>query len=97
MDSLVLMSSMLLPCSIIPSSLRNKSLGLAMDRCIIISSTGEPRSSMGELMIRRISTRREVAALVLLCFNPIFFMPIHIQILSVERLDRVGSGSVSVG
>jgi len=48
-------------------------------------------------MIRRISTRREVAALVLLCFNPIFFMPIHIQILSVERLDRVGSGSVSVG
>lgn len=80
-----------------PSSSKNKNLELAMDRCITTSSTGEPRSSMGELMIRRISTRREVAALVLLCCNPFFSMPIHIQILSVERLDRTRSDSVSVG
>ena len=96
MDSLVLMSSMLLPCSIIPSSLKNKSLELAMDHCITISSTGEPRSSMGESMRRRMSTRKEVAALVLLCCN-LFFMTIYTQILSVEHLDWAESGSVSVG
>ena len=73
MGSLILMSSMLSPCSTMPSFLKNKNLELVMDRYITTSSTGEPRSSMGELMIRRISTRREVAALVLLCCNPLFF------------------------
>jgi len=47
-------------------------------------------------MRRRMSTRKEVAALVLLCCN-LFFMTIYTQILSVEHLDWAESGSVSVG